>query len=75
MTLLTTEQRHALQDVYQQIAPDIPNDAEPEDIAELIIDAGRLTMFGYPQVAEQMKAWAQKDYGETLSMIVRELHL
>jgi len=73
--MLTNEQKQALQDVYQQIAPDIPGDAEPEDIAELIIDAGRLTMFGYPQVDEQMKAFAQKDYGETLAMIVRELHL
>jgi hypothetical protein len=72
---LTADQKAALQHVYSQIAPDIPEDYEPEEIAELIIDANRLTLYGYPAVDEQMREFTRKDYGETLAMIVRELHL
>lgn len=75
MPTLNPEQKSSLQQVHAMIAPDIPEDYSPAETAELIIDAGRLTMFGFPEVDEQMRELARKDYSETLSMIVRELGL
>lgn len=72
---LTRDQKAALQHVYSQIAPDIEPDTDPEEIAELLIDANRLTLFGYPTIDTEMSTMARKDYGETIAMIVRELGL
>jgi len=72
---LTKQQLIALDNVYHQIAADIPADFSPTEIAELIIDASRLEIHGFPEVQKQISAMAQKDYGETLKAIAEELYL
>jgi hypothetical protein len=72
---LTKQQLDALDNVYHQIAADIPAGFSPTEIAELIIDASRLEIHGYPEIQKQISAMAQKDYGETLRAIAEELYL
>lgn len=73
--MLTQDQKSALNQVWHGIAADVPDDFSPAEKAELIIDAGRLTMMGFPEIDKQMREFVQKDYSETLNMIARELHL
>ena len=73
--MLTPEQKSALQHVYQLIAPDIPSDYNGEEIAELIIDGSKLTIYGYTHIDKEISDLARVDYPGLLRMIARELHL
>lgn len=75
MPTFNKEQLNALNHVYRAIAPDIPNDYSPEEVAEVIIDASRIAFHGYPEIQKQISAMCHKDYDETLNAIARELHL
>ena len=75
MPTFNEEQLDALNRVYGAIAPDIPDDYSPTEVAETIIDASRLEIHGYPEIQKQVSAMCHKDYSETLNAIVRELYL
>lgn len=69
-------QLDAMNHVYQAIASDIPPEYSPEEIAELIIDASRLTIHGFPEIDKQVSEIVKsKGYNEVLRIIARELYL
>lgn len=56
--MFTEETRQAIDTVGQQIAPDvcIQDLQDPEVMAELVLDADRLTTFGFPEAAAEVKS-------------------